>query len=512
MTTSKPVAIFDCAIIGGGVTGCAAARLLSRYDISLALIEAAEDVSMGASRANSGIVHAGYDAAPGSAMARLNVRGNAMYDEWCSDLNAPLERCGSLVLAFDEADKATLGELYESGIKNGVPDMRLISGDEARALEPRVSPDVIQALWAPTAGVTSPYQFTIACWENASANGLTTFFDTRVTGVRREGNYFILNADNGQTVRARYIINAAGLYADEISRMFGDSSFSIKPRKGEYIMLDKDDATPKRVLFQVPSAMGKGVLVSPTADGNCFAGPTALDLTDKADTATTLEGMAELHRLALRSVPGLNLRSAITAFSGLRAVGPTGDFIIKASDVEPQLIHAAGIASPGLTSAPAIAEELAGLLAAQGLTLTEKPDWNPNRASIEKFTDMSRERQAEAIAANPRYGHVICRCETVTEAEIVEAIHRGGRSLDGVKRRVRAGMGRCQGGFCAPRVIELIAREHGVPMDSVTKFGGGSRMLVSPIRGFVNGIIPETTSEIVSDNSPVIVNEQEARA
>jgi glycerol-3-phosphate dehydrogenase len=483
--------VFDCAVIGGGVIGCAAARLLSRYDISLALIEASEDVSTGASRANSGIAHAGYDAAPGSAMARLNVRGSAIYGQWCGELGVPFERCGSLVLAFGETDSRALAELYESGLANGVPDMSLISGDEARALEPRVSPDAIRALWAPTAGITSPYQLTIACWENARANGLATFFDTRVTGVDCSGDHFILNADGGASVRARYVINAAGLFADEVARMFADSSFSIKPRKGEYILLDRDDSTPRRVLFQAPSAMGKGVLVSPTADGNAFAGPTALDQTDKADASTTREGADELRRLALRSVPGLNLRAAITAFSGLRAVGSTGDFIIRASDIQPRLIHAAGIASPGLTSAPAIAEELADILAAQGLALKEKPGWNPVRAPIERFAAMTTERQAEVIADDPRWGHVICRCETVTEGEIVEAIRRGARSMDGVKRRVRAGMGRCQGGFCAPRVIELLSRERGVPMDSITKSGGGSLMLAGPIRESARGFASE---------------------
>ncbi|MDR1598767.1 MAG: NAD(P)/FAD-dependent oxidoreductase [Oscillospiraceae bacterium] len=479
--------IFDCAIIGGGVTGCAAARLLSKYGLSLALVEAAEDVSMGASRANSGIVHAGYDAAPGSAMARLNARGNAMFDQWCGELGVPLVRCGSLALAFDETDQRSLEELYESGLANGVPGMELVSGGEARALEPLVNPDVIQALWAPTAGITSPYQLTIGCWENARANGLATFFDTRVASVERGDGHFILNADSGSSVRARYVVNAAGLYADEVARLFGDQSFSIKPRKGEYILLDKDGSAPKRVLFQAPSVMGKGVLVSPTADGNAFAGPTALDQTDKSDTSTTGEGAAELRRLALRSAPGLNLRAAITAFSGLRAVGSTGDFIIRASGIEPRLIHAAGIASPGLTSAPAIAEEIVNILANQGLRLKAKPDWNPIREPIERFAGMTRERQAEVIASDPRWGHVVCRCETVTEGEIVEAIRRGARSLDGVKRRVRAGMGRCQGGFCAPRVMETLARERGVSMDSITKFGGGSRMLVGPIRESVGG-------------------------
>ncbi|GHU79991.1 hypothetical protein AGMMS49992_32580 [Clostridia bacterium] len=246
--------------------------------------------------------------------------------------------------------------------------------------------------------------------------------------------------------------------------------------------MDKDERAPDKVLFQVPSAMGKGVLVSPTADGNAFAGPTAIEQADKTDTATTPEGMADLRRLALRSVPGLDFRTAITAFSGLRAVGSTGDFIIKASGVEPRLVHAAGICSPGLTSAPAIAQDIARILGEQGLTLNVKPDWKRQRESIEKFTDMTPERKASVITGNPLYGHIICRCETVTEGEIVEAIRRGARSVDGVKRRVRAGMGRCQGGFCAPRVIELLARERGVPMDTVTKFGGNSRMLVGKIR------------------------------
>ena len=286
----------------------------------------------------------------------------------------------------------------------------------------------------------------------------------------------------GERVEADYVVNAAGLFADDIARMVGDDSFFLSPRKGEYLLMDRNACHTFKVVFQTPSKMGKGVLVSPTVDGNIFAGPTAVDQTDKRDTEVTQAGIDALRRQALRSVPALDFRSVITSFAGLRAVPSTGDFILRASEPAPHMVHAAGICSPGLSSAPAIAEEIVGLLRAQGLTLKESRAFEPRRSHIAAFRRMTREQQAAAIAQNPLYGRIICRCETVTEAEIVEAIRRGARSVDGVKRRTRAGMGRCQGGFCSPRVMDILSRELELPMEEVTKFGGKSNLVVGKLK------------------------------
>lgn len=472
----------DVLIIGGGVIGCAIARQLTRREVSVALADACEDVSMGASRANSAIVHAGYDAPPGSMMAALNVAGNAMYDEWSRELEVPLKRIGSLVIAFGEADERELGLLVERGRQNGVPGLRIVSAEEARSLEPQLSPDVTAALWAPSGAITCPYQFTTACYENALHNGLIPLLNAPVRKIERTGEGFEVSCGD-QSVRAKVIINAAGVHADEVARLAGDDSFSIHPRKGEYMLLDHADNRLSRVIFQTPSPMGKGVLVSPTVDDNAFAGPTAVDTEDREDTETTQQGLDTLRSLSLRSVPTLNLRGVITSFAGMRAQPSTGDFIIRPSGVAPRLIHAAGICSPGLTSAPAIADYVVRLVEETGLPLPVKPSFDPRRPAIRRFAEMTQRQREDAIAANPLYGRVICRCETITEAEIVEAIARGARTLDGVKRRTRAGMGRCQGGFCSPRVMEIISRETGLAMTELTKFGGGSNLLCGVLKG-----------------------------
>lgn len=473
---------YDVVIVGGGVIGCAIARELSRLDVRAALVEATEDVAMGSSRANSAIVHAGYDCKPGSVMARMNVRGNAMFTQWCEELDVPLGRCGSLVVGFDEQDRREIEKLYDQGLQNGVPDMEIIDGDAARALEPSLSDQVKCALYARTGGITCPYELTIACFENAKKNGVTFEMDAPVTAIlKRSDGGFTLTC-GGKTIDADYVVNAAGLFSDDVARMAGDDSFSISARKGEYLLLDRNACHTYKVVFQTPSPMGKGVLVSPTVDGNVFAGPTAVDQADKRDTEVTQEGIETLRRLALKSVPTLDFRSVITSFAGVRAVPSTGDFIIRASEAAPHMVHAAGIASPGLSSAPAIAEEVVRLLGQQGLKAAHKPDFDPRRAHIAAFRKMTRAQQAQAVAKNPLYGRIICRCETVTEAEIVEAIRRGARSVDGVKRRTRAGMGRCQGGFCSPRVMDILARELNVPMEEITKFGGGSKLVVGKLK------------------------------
>lgn len=477
---------YDVLIIGAGVTGCAIACELSHTGLKIALSDACDDVAMGASRANSAIVHAGYDCVPGTLMAKLNVRGNEMFDDVCESLNVPLLRVGSFVIAFGEEDEKELNNLLERGRANGVPGLEIISGERAREMEPKLSDDVTAALWAPTAGITCPYELTIAMSENARANGADILLRKRAAAIDYANDEFTVKFEDGTSVSAKYVVNAAGVYADEVARLIGDDSFTISPRKGEYMLLDKQALCVGTVIFQTPSKLGKGVLVSPTVDGNIFAGPTAQDKVEKNDTQTTPEGLAELKKFSLKSVPTLNLHQVITSFAGVRAQPSTGDFIIRPSDKNARFIHAAGICSPGLSSAPAIAEYVRGLIKEAGADTAERADAIYVREHAKPFRQMDADERAEAYKRNPLYGRIICRCETVTEAEIVDAIHRGATTVDGVKRRTRAGMGRCQGGFCAPRVMEILSRELGVPTESLTKFGGKSYMVAGKL-GEVKG-------------------------
>ncbi len=494
---------FDLAIVGAGTTGCAIARHLSRFDLKIALVDAAEDVAAGASRANSAIVHAGFDAKPGSLMARLNVRGNAVFEDWCRELSIPFNRCGSLVSAFTPDDEATLRDLLARGEANGVPDLRIVSGDEARALEPRLSKEALSALWAPSAAIACPYEFCIACAENARANGAAWKLGAPVTALRDLGDAVEVAA-GAETFRARFVVDAAGVFADDVARLLGDDSFSIRARKGEYLLLDRAAAPLARVLFPCPTKLGKGILVSPTVDGNSFAGPTAVDQESKTDTSVTAEGIATLKKAGLKSVPDLDFRKAITLFAGLRAQPSEGDFVIRRSAACPRLVLAAGICSPGFTSAPAIAETVEGLLAEAGLALRERADWNPRRERPVPFRRMDEAQRAAAIAANPLHGRIVCRCETVTEAEIVDAIRRGATTLDAVKRRTRAGMGRCQGGFCSPRVMEILSRELSRPWTALTKDGGASRLVVGATRGAPAGKYAGAQDDIASEASHVV--------
>ncbi len=473
--------MYDVVVIGAGVIGCAIARQLSRYKVRVAVLEAGADVAMGASRANSAIVHAGYDCEPGSNMARVNVAGNALYDEWCRDLRVPLKRVGSLVLAFSAADMEQVRRLYDNGVQNGVPGLEILDRAQALEKQPGLSEEVVGALYAPTGAITCPYEMTIACAENARDNGVEFYFDFRAEKITTLRDAVEVENDKNVLFRSRYVVNAAGVHADEISRLMGDDSFAIRGRKGEYILLDRAVSDFARcVVFQAPGPLGKGVLVSPTVDGNAFVGPTAVDGSSKEDTAVTQEGLEALKAAGRRSLPDVPLGQPITAFAGVRAVPSTGDFILGVSPANPRLIQAAGICSPGLSSAPAIARETVESLRRAGLFLPERADYDPVREKEKPFRSMTEEERERAIAQDPRYGRVICRCETVTEAEIAHAIERtlGKPTVDGVKRRTRAGMGRCQGGFCAPRVMELIEKYGGVPMEKITKNGGASRMIV----------------------------------
>ena len=477
--------MYDVVVIGAGVIGCAIARQLSRYKVRVAVLEAGADVAMGASRANSAIVHAGYDCEPGSNMARVNVAGNALYDEWCEQLRVPLKRIGSLVLAFSQEDMDQVRRLYDNGVKNGVPGLEILDRAQAMEKQPGISEEVVGALWAPTGAITCPYEMTIACAENAHDNGVEFYFDFHAEKITTLRDAVEVENDKNVLFRSRYVVNAAGLHADEISRLMGDDSFSISGRKGEYMLLDRAaSGFVQRVIFQAPSRLGKGVLVSPTVDENAFVGPTAVDDSGKEDTSVTQAGLDFLKATGRRSMPGVPLNQPITAFAGIRAIPSTGDFILGVSPANPRLIQAAGICSPGLSSAPAIALETVEALRRAGLFLPERADFNPIREHAKPFRTMTEEEREQAIAKDPRYGRIICRCETVTEAEIAHAIERtlGKPTVDGVKRRTRAGMGRCQGGFCAPRVMELIEKYGGIPMEKITKTGGASRMIVGRTR------------------------------
>lgn len=469
---------FDAVIIGGGVTGCAIARELSRYEMHTALIEREEDVCSGTSKANSAIVHAGHDAVPGSVKARFNVEGNRMMGQLAEDLDFEFDRNGSLILCFAEEDRPALQELYDKGVKNGVPDLKLITGDEARAMEPNVSDAVVAALYAPTGGIVCPFGLTIALAENACDNGVEFIFNEEVKKVvKTEKGYDLETADG--VVHTTYVINAAGVYADEIHNMVSERKLHITPRKGDYCLLDKEAGNHVRhTIFQLPGKLGKGILVTPTIHGNLLTGPTAKNIEDKEATATTAEELAEIMEKGSVSVKNVPFRQVITSFSGLRAHEDGDDFIVGEAEDAPGFFDAAGIESPGLTSAPAIGVYLAKKVAEKAGAKT-KAEWNGKRKGFVRPEKLSKEERAALIKERPEYGTIICRCEGVSEGEIVDAINRtlGAVSLDGIKRRVRQGMGRCQAGFCTPRTMEILARERGMEMEDICKNAPGSNML-----------------------------------
>lgn len=470
--------MYDAVIIGGGAVGCAVARYLSRYRLSICLVERGEDVCVGTSKANSAICHAGFDAPVGSAKARFNVEGSRMMEGLSQELDFPYRRCGSLVLCFDEAELPHLRELLERGVQNGVEGLEILDRAALRALEPAVSDKAVAALWAPTGAVLCPFGMTIALAENAAANGCAFRFNTEVARIERRDGFFRLHT-GGDCIDTRVVISAAGVYGDALHNQLCADKLTIVPRRGEYCLLDRTcGQLVQHTIFQLPSAMGKGVLVTPTVHGNLLVGPTAVDQPDKDRTATTAEGLRSVAETAAKSVENLPMRDVITSFAGLRAhlSGPEDNFIVGEST--DGFFEAVGIESPGLSSAPAIGRYLAELAAAK-LHAAEKEDFITQRRDMPHPREMDFASRQDLIARDPAYGQVICRCEGVTEGEIRDAIRRvpGARSLDGVKRRVRAGMGRCQGGFCGPKVMELLSRELHVPITALTKGGGESRLL-----------------------------------
>ncbi len=472
---------YQVAIVGAGVVGSLLARELTKYNVSVVLIEAREDVATGATAANSAIVHGGFDPVPGTYKARLNVRGTALMPALAEELGVSYRNNGSLVLAFSEQEMETVRQLYERGKANGVPQLTILNQEKLHALEPNVSGEAIGALRSASAGIICPYGLAIAAAGNAVDNGATLLLSSPVTSIRREGGVFLLTA-GAQTLQAHYVVNCAGVFADQIARMIGDASFTIRPRKGEYLLFDPSEGNlVGHTLFQVPGKAGKGILVTPTVDGNLLIGPTSVFTDNKEDKGTTPDGLAYVRQTALRSVPKLNFRQVITSFAGLRAVPDGEDFILRFSDADPHFLHCAGIESPGLSASPAIAEYAAELLREAGLKLTPNPRFHPSRRSYHWFRQLSPEEKNEIIRKDLRYGRVVCRCETVTEGEMVEAIHRAppATTLDALKHRLRSGMGRCQGGFCTPIMVELLAKETGKLPTEICKGIAGSNLLLA---------------------------------
>lgn len=470
----------DIIVIGAGVTGCAVARELARYDLSVTVLERASDVCEGTSKANSGIAHAGFDAVPGTLKAKLNVAGSKMMEDLSKELDFPFKRNGSLVLCFDEGDRHKLKRLLEQGQKNGVEGLRIIEKEELKELEPNISDDAVAALFAPTGGIVCPFGLTIALAENAAVNGVMFRLNTEVQEIQKipEGYRVITNQG---TFDSRVIVNAAGVYADRFHNMVSGQKIKIIPRKGEYCLMDKKVGSwVTRTIFQLPTKYGKGVLVTPTVHGNLLAGPTAVDIEDYEGVNTTGEGMSDLMKRAALSVEGLPTGQVITSFAGLRAHGVTEkeDFILGPVEDAPGFFDAAGIESPGLTCAPALGKYVAEMVL-EYLPAEEKKNFIAVRKGIPSMALADPEERQRLIKENPLYADVVCRCEMVTEGEIVDAIRRplGATTLDGVKRRTRAGMGRCQAGFCSPRTVEILARELGRDMAVIGKNNKGSEFL-----------------------------------
>ena len=460
--------MYDAAIIGAGVIGTAIARELSKYDLKIVILDKENDVCLGAAKANSGIVHAGYDPVKNTLMAKLSVEANKMYDTMCGELGVPFRRNGALVIAFNEEQLAQINELKQRGIDNGVPGLSILSGEELLKQEKSINPEAKGALFAETAGIVDPMLLTISLMENAVMNGVEYFFDFEVDSIKKEnGNYTIQSAD--KSLSAGYVINAAGVFSGKIHDMAAPSAFKINPRRGQYFLLDKAEAgITGSTIFPCPSKMGKGILIVPTVHGNIMLGPASDNISDMEDAGTTGEILDNARTNARLLVPKISTRNNIRNFAGIRAISDSDDFIIKEAEGAPNFIDVAGIKSPGLTAAPAIALYVVSILKEKGLALAAKKSFNPI-VKRKFFIEMTEEEQYALIKSKPLYGRVICRCENITEGDILDAIKRkpGAVTLDGVKRRCRAGMGRCQGGFCGPRVQEILARELNKPLEEI---------------------------------------------
>jgi glycerol-3-phosphate dehydrogenase len=475
---------YDVAIIGAGVSGAAIARRLSFYALSVVLVERCPDVSFGVSKANSGIIHAGFHHPPSSLKAKLEIAGNRAFDALHAELGFPFRRAGIIVAAFSVEEMKTIERLYTQGVENGVPDLEIVGRERLLSLEPALSRDAAGGLFAPSGGIIEPYRYAFALAESAVANGVNLLVSWEARSAERRRDAWEIESLTGDRIGARWVVNAAGLQADMVSAMFGAEAFTITPRKGEEFILDKGSAgPPTRVIFPVPSRTSKGVLVIPTVEGTVMIGPTAEEGDDKQDTATTPENLERVFQLASAMVPRISKKDIITSFAGLRPTLAGDDFYIDMSKKAPCFVQVAGIQSPGLTASPAIADRVKDLLKAGGLTLQEKPGWRSEIPRMERTRDHAAWEIDRLVARDPAYAHVVCRCENVSEAEVVEAIHKGHTTLDGIKYYTRCGMGRCQGGFCTYRVMRILTRETGLPLERITKHGPGSEFVLDRIGG-----------------------------
>jgi len=480
--------MYDIAVIGAGIIGTSVARELSRYSLRIALIEKDNDVANGTTKANSGIIHAGFDTRPGSNKAKYNALGNPMFDRLCEELAVPFKRIGSLVIALESQDMEKIEELYNRGLANGIPQMRILNGSEVKKIEPNLNKKVIGALHAPTAGIIDPWDLAIALAENAVENGVELLLNHRVAAIEKStGRFNIRTSAPGieDHIEARYVINCAGLYADEINNMAAAPYFKITPRRGQYFVLDKNTGSlVNSVVFQCPGKMGKGVLLTSTVHGNLLIGPDSEILEDKENVETTADRLLFVKEAAAKTAAGIPFNTMIKTFAGLRASPSTRDFIIEESKEAAGFINVAGIESPGLTAAPAIAEEVVRLLKTTAGELKKRADLNPLRRKAIRFMELKDHEKRELVRKNPAYGRVVCRCENVTEGEVLDAVSRkaGATTVNGIKRRVRPGMGRCQGGFCTPKVMEILARELGRDMQEIVNEGKESYILSGPTK------------------------------
>ena len=472
--------MLDVIVIGAGVMGAAVSRELSKYKLNIMVLDKENDVSNGTSKANSAIVHAGYDAKEGTLMAKYNVLGAGMYESLCKEIGAPYKNVGSYVLAFSEEERKHIEKLYQRGLTNGVPQMEILEKDEILRREPNINKNVVAALYAGSAGIVGPWEFTIKLLENAALNGTEVLVDAEVSNIEKLQDGYKVILKDGRTFETKAVINAAGVYADKINDMVSKNHFDIHPRIGEYYVLDKvQGKLTNSVLFQCPTIMGKGILVTKTVHGNIMVGPTAEDVESKDYVGTTTHGLDDIRRQAEKTISGINYRDSIRNFTGIRAESSTGDFIIGEVSDAPNFFNIAGTKSPGLSSAPAIGVDVAKMVV-EKLGAVKKEDFKQNKPQIH-FIELSPEEKAEVIKKDPRYGRIICRCESITEGEIVDVIHRmvGARTVDGVKKRCRPGTGRCQGGFCGPRVQEILARELGKELNEIVLDKKGAYILTT---------------------------------
>ena len=474
--------IFDVAIVGAGVVGASIARKLSSYACRTVVLEKEWDVSFGVSKTNSGIVHGGFHYPTSLLKGRLEVTGTIMFDKLQQELHFPFQRCGILVAAFTVEEMKTIERLYMQGVENRIIGLELCNRERIHTLEPKLNPDVVGGLHAPSGGVIEPYRFVFSLIESAKKNGVGLRTRFKVVKAEDQGDHFLVHGEGGERLGARYLVNAAGLYADEVSAACDAERFRITPRKGQEFLLDRNAAgLPGKVIFPVPNPKSKGILVIPTPEGTCMVGPTAVEQEDKEDLSTTQGNFETIFHSARRLIPKISERDIITAFAGLRPTLEGGDFYIAVSEKQPRLVQVAGIQSPGLTAAPAIGEYVKDLLKSAGLVLTERADYDPLIAEVPRIRKFSPYEADTLVQSDPAYGEIVCRCESVSEAEIVAAIRRGHTTMDSIKFYTRAQMGRCQGGFCSYKIMKILMRETGMSIEEITKRGGMSRLITDRV-------------------------------